>query len=250
MAVATLTGAPARPAAAASAGAAAEAALARLLVLEEQERGALAGRLHDGPVQDLVATRYLVDLTLIALRRGAVPAAAALLPDRVVALREGAQDALVGARRMLSSLTARCVDGRGLPAALAAVGEAAEAAGLAVHLTVTTTDLGASEGDLDALPPATAVLAWRCVQALLMDVTERAAGSASVRVRLRGGTPSVLEVGVDASCEPDLRAPAVAPWIERVRLVGGTAGSSPTGVLLRLPLPVLPATPDASEESP
>lgn len=202
-------------------------ALDRLLVLEERERGALADRLHDGPLQDLVATRYLADLTVQAAARSATPATVA---ERLGAVRDAAQDALVGTRRLLGSLTARCADGTGLTQALAALGTAAGAAGgggggLAVEVQA---------ADAGTLPPGIAIVAYRLVQALLADTAERGATTAVVRARR---TSEALEVSVAGSVSPDLEAPAVARWVVRIGMLGGTILTDPTGTTTaRLPM--------------
>jgi signal transduction histidine kinase len=211
-------------------------ALDRLLVLEERERGALADRLHDGPLQDLVATRYLADLTVQAAARSATPATVA---ERLGAVRDAAQDALVGTRRLLGSLTARCADGTGLTQALAALGTAAGAAGGAAGGGAG----GAAGGlavevqaaDAGTLPPGIAIVAYRLVQALLADTAERGATTAVVRARR---TPEALEVSVAGSVAPDLEAPAVARWVVRIGMLGGTILTDPTGTTTaRLPMP-------------
>lgn len=207
--------------------------LARLMVLEEEERGALAARLHDGPVQDLLATRYLLDLTGLALRRsgtvGGGGDTSALLA-RVGVMREGAQDALAGSRAMLGALTARCTDGSGLPAALQAAAEAVAAAGLSVTVH--------SAPSLERLPAATAVLAWRWAQAVLADAAERRTPTATLTASLVEGGPTAVSVQVviEAPCEPDLSAPAVVRWLERVRLAGGAASTTATGASITVPM--------------
>lgn len=205
-------------------------ALDRLLVLEERERGALADRLHDGPLQDLVATRYLADLTVQAAARSATPATVA---ERLGAVRDAAQDALVGTRRLLGSLTARCADGTGLTQALAALGTAGGAGGgggggggLAVEVQA---------ADAGTLPPGIAIVAYRLVQALLADTAERGATTAVVRARR---TSEALEVSVAGSVAPDLEAPAVARWVVRIGMLGGSILTDPTGTTTaRLPMP-------------
>ncbi len=211
-------------------------ALDRLLVLEERERGALADRLHDGPLQDLVATRYLADLTVQAAARSATPATVA---ERLGAVRDAAQDALVGTRRLLGSLTARCADGTGLTQALAALGTAGGGAGGAAGGRAG----GAAGGlavevqaaDAGTLPPGIAIVAYRLVQALLADTAERGATTAVVRARR---TSEALEVSVAGSVSPDLEAPAVARWVVRIGMLGGTILTDPTGTTTaRLPMP-------------
>jgi len=211
-------------------------ALDRLLVLEERERGALADRLHDGPLQDLVATRYLADLTVQAAARSATPATVA---ERLGAVRDAAQDALVGTRRLLGSLTARCADGTGLTQALAALGTAGGGAGGAAGGRAG----GAAGGlavevqaaDAGTLPPGIAIVAYRLVQALLADTAERGATTAVVRARR---TLEALEVSVAGSVAPDLEAPAVARWVVRIGMLGGSILTDPTGTTTaRLPMP-------------
>ena len=218
-------------------------ALDRLLVLEEQDRGALADRLHDGPLQDLVAARYLADLTLHALR--ALPPVDALpaVTARATAVRDADQDALVATRRLLGSLTARCTDGRGLPAALTAVAGSVASAGLTADVVA-----GPDSGELDALRPGTAVVAHRLAQALLVDAAARGATTATVRAERvppsYDGAPAVLRVVVTGTVTPDLEEPGVARWVARAGLLGGHVATGPAGTTVHLPLhrPGPPAT--------
>lgn len=217
-------------------------ALTHLLVLEERERGALAGALHDGPIQDLVATRYLADLAAVALRRQAGSEVIDLADplSRAVAVRDASQEALVAARRVLSSLTARCLDGTGLPDALTAAAAAAGQIGLTVALVVQTEQI-------DALPPAVAVVAWRLTQALLADLAGRGATVATVEAHRVG---DVLRISVTAPLSSGLGAPAVARWVDRAALFGGSIDSEPTGISVLLPLipdsPLPPTHPSPS----
>lgn len=181
-----------------------------LIVVEENERGSVGARLHDGPLQDLLATRYLTDLALRAAARGADVDA---LRAQLEAIRAAASTALAGHRKLLAELTARATTGRGLAGALRAA-----AASIAPAALVETGD--AHDGELGELPPAVAVTAYRLAVCLLR-VCETV--SPVLRVRRTGDT-----LVVDLDSPVALAEPEVAGWVARAVAIGGSVASGAT----------------------
>jgi len=204
---------------------------ARLLLLEEQDAGAVAGELHDGVIQGLVATRYLVDLMVAGLRRAdRAPALADLL-----GLQAAAQEALRSGRVVLSQVQSRCSDGRGLPGAIEAVAAAARRAGLSVDLAIATLP--------DRLESVTCLVAHRLTRAATADALARGAGAVRLRV---GTTDTGLEVDADDDGSVPVAVPSSTPtgaaldrWRERAALVGGhvDVAVAATGLRVRVWLP-------------
>ena len=87
-----------------------KAAARTLFDLDEQDRKQLAGDLHDGLVQSLVAARYLLDLAASTWPDGPLP--------WLEAVRESIQAAMVDGRGLLNSVQPRVRAGRGLRVAL------------------------------------------------------------------------------------------------------------------------------------
>lgn len=120
---------------------------AALLTDAETDRATLADALHDGPVQELVAARWVAD--------------AALHTGDVLAVRDAVQTALVALRRTLSHLRPRGEDG--LVDALEVLsGRLVEGGGEPLHLRLDPT--------ADVLPPAAAVAVYRLVQSVATDL--------------------------------------------------------------------------------
>jgi signal transduction histidine kinase len=80
---------------------------ARFIEATEREHDELAGQLHDGPLQSLVAARYVTDMAGLAVQDGSFDEA-----------REGVQAGLVHARRALWQLRPHAADGNDLAGAL------------------------------------------------------------------------------------------------------------------------------------
>jgi hypothetical protein len=122
--------------------------VAGLLADVEAERSALADALHDGPVQELVAARYVADA---AVRAGADPG-----------VREALQAALVGLRRTMWQLRPRGADG--LADALDRLSaQLVERGAPALRLRV--------DPAADVLPPTTCMAVYRLVQAVTAGPT-------------------------------------------------------------------------------
>ena len=116
---------------------------AALLAAADADLDTLGDRLHDGALQELTGARYACD----AVARGADPAVA----------RDAVQHALVSLRRELWLLRPR--GEHGLAAALSDLSEQLEAAG--------RPGLRLQADPVGALPPASAVMAYRLVQAVI-----------------------------------------------------------------------------------
>ena len=203
--------------------------IAELIVVEETERGAVGARMHDGPVQDLLATRYLTDLALSAAAKGAD---ADTLRARLESIREAAALALVGSRQLMADLNARGTDGLGLADALLASAESiAPAASVSIG--------GADDPELGQLPPAVAVTAYRLAGALL-----RACESPAPHLDVRRGGQTLTLTLDSAVC---LDHPEVAGWVRRVTALGGTVQS---GTDLRVDLPLDQTTTPVPEGQP
>jgi len=173
-----------------------------LLALADADLDALADRLHDGPLQTLVAARYACDASV---RGAADPALAGA----------AVQDALVALRREMWLLRPR--GGRGLAEALGCLSDQRGSAGLpglSVHL-----DTGVAA----ALSPAASAASYRLVQSVsrtLMTVL-------SVRLTRFSELAALdLDAAVD---DPDA-------WALRARALGGELVADSASTRLLLPL--------------
>lgn len=196
---------------------------ARFIEATERERAELAGALHDGPLQTLVAARYVTDMAGMALRDGSFDEA-----------RQGVQDGLVHARRALWQLRPHAADGQDLPGALDSLAaQLADYIGLRVDVV--------SDGVPPALPPAVASAAFRVAQEMLCAaVRDRAATRATVTAELDGDT--LVVVVTDDGVGQVVEVPAgLARWREWVSLLGGDVrlrGKRGGGAWLRARLPL------------
>ena len=187
---------------------------------DELDRVELAGHLHDGLVQSLVAARYLLDLAASTWPDGPQP--------WLEAVRESLQAALSDGRTLLSAVQPRTRDGRGLRAALSE---------LCTKSPVPVELLTAGGADLDLDPPLSPVAAaagFRFVQAALVDLIAR--GSDAAEVRLAYG-PSGLSIDVQAIGErpawPDEPHATMRRWAARIDLLGGSTLLQPASAHLR-----------------
>ncbi len=168
----------------------AEDALAAL----EAERDELADALHDGVLQELLATRYAADA---ALRSGASAAPA---------VRDAVQAAVVALRRTMWHVRPRGSDG--LPGALRALSERlVEAGAPALDLHV-----DAPAAELDALSPGAVGTAYRLVQHLALA---SGASPAPLTVSLASPRPGLVVLDVSGA---DLAGPD--RWARRARACG------------------------------
>jgi signal transduction histidine kinase len=204
---------------------------ARFIDATEREHEELAGQLHDGALQSLVAARYVTDLAGMAVRDGSFDEA-----------RQGVQDGLVHARRALWQLRPHASDGHDLPGALASLGrQLADYIGLRVEVV--------TDGVPAALPPAVASAAFRVAQEMLCAaVRDRAATRATVTAQIDGDT--LVVVVTDDGVGQVVEVPAgLARWREWVSLLGGDVrlrGKRGGGAWLRARLPL---TDDAMEKA-
>ncbi len=173
-----------------------------LLALADADLDALADRLHDGPLQSLVAARYACD----ASARGAADPALA---------RAAVQDALVALRLEMWLLRPRGASGLSEAlAALSAQRVSAGLPGLSVRL---------DPGVPAALSPAAAAAVYRLVQ----DVSRNVSTVLPVRLaRCRDG--AALDVGGPLGC--------VDGWSIRARALGGELVADSACTRLLLPL--------------
>jgi len=201
--------------------------VARFIDATERERAELAGQLHDGPLQSLVAARYVTDMAGMALRDGTFDEA-----------RRGVRAGLVSARRALWQLRPHAADGADLAGALQSLGEKlGEATGLRVSI-----DASALPAQM---PPSVASAAFRLAQEMLSaSVRERAATRATVSAEVDGDVlvVTVTDDGVGQVVEVP---PGLARWREWVSLLGGEVrlrGKRGGGAWMRARLPMTDGT--------
>ena len=196
---------------------------ARFIDASECERAELAAQLHDGPLQSLVAARYVTDMAGLAVRDGSFDEA-----------RQGVQDGLVHARRALWQLRPHAADGQDLAGALENLGkQLADYIGLRVEVSCA--------GVPASLPPAVASATFRLVQEMLSAaVRDRVATRASVTVVIEDDTLTV--VVTDDGVGQVVEVPAgLARWREWAALLGGDVrlrGKRGGGAWLRARLPL------------
>ncbi len=180
--------------------------------LDELDRKQLAGDLHDGLVQSLVAARYLLDLAASTWPDGPLP--------WLEAVRESVQAALADGRGLLHSVQPRIRAGRGLRVALQ---DLCASAPIPVELRAPAVAELSSDQSGDPVPVAAAA-GYRFVQAALCDLMAR--GAEAVDVQLASG-PSGLSIDVSAVGDrpawPDEPGDGIRRWVTRVELMGGTA---------------------------
>jgi len=173
-----------------------------LLEFADADLDALADRLHDGPLQALVAARYACDASV----RGAADPALA---------RAAVQEALVALRREMWLLRPRGAGG--LSDALAALSEQRVSAGLPGLSVRLDTGVPA------ALSPAASAAVYRLVQAVSRNV------STVLPVRLaRSCAGAALDVGGPLD--------TVDGWSVRARALGGELAADSACTRLLLPL--------------
>jgi signal transduction histidine kinase len=196
-----------------------------VLRMTEAERSRLAADLHDGPVQQLTALLYGLELTRHHLKQGEKAAAESLLAT----LEEKAAAEIHGLRLLMTQLRPPALDDLGLTTAIESQGKSFEAA-TGVPTTVRV--------DLDAdLPPELDTVLYRVTQESLNNAGKHAkASQVSVlltavdrRVTLRISDDGA---GFDLSRASELLQQhhfGLVSMRERVEMVGGrlTVDSSP-----------------------
>jgi signal transduction histidine kinase len=178
--------------------------------LDEQDRKQLAGELHDGLVQSLVAARYLLDLAASTWPDGPLP--------WLEAVRESIQAALTDGRGLLNSVQPRVRAGRGLRVALEDL-----CAGAPVPVELHPATPAEDAPSCSEPAPVAAAAGYRFVQAAFSDLIAR--GAEAIEVRLSTG-PSGLSLDVSAIGDrpawPDEPGDGIRRWVTRVELMGGT----------------------------
>ena len=221
-----------------------------LLTAREEERRRMRRDLHDGVGPQMASVVMRLDTAAAALKRGDLDKAVTL----VAAAEETATQAVDDVRRLVHGLRPPALDDLGLVGALRASSLTLAAAEAGSHdggapvrgshpsITVEAT------GDVDDLPAAVEVAAFRIAQEALTNVV-RHARAASARVQLRAtGTDLELEVVDDGIGLDDRRAGGLglSSMRERAAELGGTCIVAPlvtggTRVLVRLPIRAVPA---------
>ena len=135
-----------------------------LVLAREEERLRLRRELHDGVGASLAGLRLQVES---AQALTADPGTAALLQ----AASRGVAGAVAEVRSITESLRPPAIDELGLGPALSLLAERLSAPGLPVTATV--------DGDLDALPPAVEVAAFRIASEALANAIQHSGGSAA-----------------------------------------------------------------------
>ena len=152
----------------------------------ERDRRLLARNLHDGPVQDLVGTAYVVDGARSAVRAGDLGKADGLLGSASASLRESVQ----GLRAGIVELHPRSIHQVGLAQAVDDLAQPLRTRGVTVEVEI----LPSPELDRD-LDAEMVEVAHVCVKELLRNVLRHAdagrvdvtieRGSASLSIRVR-----------------------------------------------------------------
>jgi signal transduction histidine kinase len=203
-----------------------------LLAAREDERRRLRRDLHDGLGPQLAGVVMGLDVVRSSLSRGETQRAAELAGTTSDQARTAVEDV----RRLVAGLRPPTLDDLGLVGALRAGGPAAVEGGPTVRIH--------AEGDLDGLPAAVEVAAYRIVSEALTNAV-RHAGATAVEVTLRAGREalSVLVEDDGSGIRPD--APGgvgLASMRERAGELGGwcTVRAAERGTAVRAHLPLVP----------
>jgi signal transduction histidine kinase len=206
----------------------------RILRAREEERRRLRRDLHDGLGPTLASLAMTVDAARITLKTH--PAAVDALLEE---LRTTMGRTIGDIRELVYGLRPPALDDLGLAGAIRALGGVvATGDGPEVNVQV--------EGDLDNLPAAAEVAAYRIVQEALTNVYRHAnAGNAIVHLRLNGDLHvSVLDDGIGVA--PNARSGVgMSSMRERATEIGGSCTVTPApegGTLVTARLPVTPTT--------
>ncbi|QNP49626.1 cache domain-containing protein [Diaphorobacter aerolatus] len=152
----------------------------RVVHSQEEERARLARDLHDGVVQVLVSSKFLLETAQLQHTQQASPQQ----PPVNAALDKGLarlNDALVEIRRVSHGLRPALLDDLGLPAALSLMceqmGDGAQGTGIAVHFEQT--------GDALPIPNTHATALYRVAQEAVKNACMHASGASTVVVLLQ-----------------------------------------------------------------
>ena len=201
----------------------------RILEAREEERRRLRRDLHDGLGPQLAGVVMGLDVVGSALGRGDLDRAT----DLTRAATEQAREAVEDVRRLAHGLRPPVLDDLGLVGAVRSAGPIAAPGGPRVEVC--------AEGDMEDLPAAVEVAAYRIALEAVTNAV-RHAGASRIEVRLVAGTDAlVVEVrddgaGITADARPGV---GLASMRERAAEVGGwctVAPQSPgTRVVAHLP---------------
>jgi two-component system, NarL family, sensor kinase len=165
-----------------------EALLQRAIDASEEERGRIAGTLHDGPVQELAATSF----TVAGAAERASGSGQPELAEMLTTAAGGVRASIRGLRSLLVDIYPPSLTTAGLVPALTDLTEVLAARNIATHL----------ELDQDAaarLPPDRQQLVFRIARECLRNAA-RHASARNVGVRLfRQGQATVLEISDDGT---------------------------------------------------
>jgi signal transduction histidine kinase len=206
----------------------------RLLAAREDERRRLRRDLHDGLGPQLAGVVMGLDVVRSSLSRGDTSRAS----DLALRTAEQARTAVEDVRRLVSGLRPPVLDDLGLLGALRATGPSAAEGGPDVCFEV--------EGDLEPLPAAVEVAAFRIVSEAITNAV-RHSGARSVEVHL-DATDGALVVRVEddgAGIAPDVRrGVGLSSMRERATELGGWCTVTPgvRGTCVQAHLPLLRAT--------
>ncbi|WP_327086158.1 histidine kinase [Nonomuraea sp. NBC_01738] len=193
----------------------------RILTAREEERRRLRRDLHDGLGQSLTGMAMSINAARLTLRTSPEQA------ERMLTDLRAGMDAVSGdIRQLVYGLRPPALDDLGLGKAIE------ELAGTKVEVS----------GELDGLPAAVEVAAYRIAQEALTNA-RRHAGAAAIRIRLERGESLLLTVTDDGAGLPPGARPGVGllSMRERAAELGGTcvvrrADEGGTVVLADLPL--------------
>jgi len=191
----------------------------RLVGVQENERRAIAGKLHDELGQDLLAIASQAQLSL------SQPDNPPATVQRLNEIAQTARQAVQQARQMAHNLRPGLLDELGLTKAIrATANKAGQAAGLAMDLTLADVD--------GLLPPEFEVNLFRIVQETLNNVLKHA-GASRAKITLTRGRAHLrliveddgrgFDAGRLASLAPDQRGLGLQEITERAKMMRGRA---------------------------
>jgi signal transduction histidine kinase len=165
-----------------------EVLLQRAVDASEEERQRVAGTLHDGPVQELAATSFVVAGAAERAADSGQPELAEMLTAAAGAVRASIQ----GLRSLLVDIYPPSLTSAGLVPALTDLTEVLAARNIATHLSL-------AEEAAAQLAPAQQQLVFRIARECLRNAA-RHAGARNVEVRLfRHGHSTVVEIYDDGT---------------------------------------------------
>ena len=217
-----------------------EQVLRNLIEIQEQEKQLLCSEFHDGLIQYAVGAKMLLE----GLRRtGLEPADERALDDAVAALARGIEDG----RRVIRGIRPQELDDLGLSAALAALVDDIEAAGIAVESKI--------DSDGAELAGALHVTVYRIVQEAFSNIRRHSRARHARLLFARRGDEIVVEVCDDgiglATDHQSRKGFGITGMEERARLLGGecvVTGGPGEGTKVRVRLPIPGAGPEVPQD--